>query len=108
MKAGIDHANTALYTEVDPVSYVVADAADGWIDTDVSASHDDGLVFVWCFRAIAGQAGARKPGSAIDMTVDLAAGINQLVGIARVVNGHIELWRDAGSNNNYLLCGYIQ
>lgn len=95
------------FTPIAPADFVVAGGANGWIDTDITASCPTAarLCYFKVYAAANQNAGARAPGDSTDTKYN-NVGVCWEDIFAIPINSHVELYRSA-ANNTYKLMGYF-
>lgn len=99
------------FIELAPVDTAIVAGVAAWIDTDLSATLGAGrkvCVFVCTSAGVPTNGfGVRPNGSAIDTLVPLVPSVCTLLSECSAT-GHIDFYRDPGSNLNYRLVGYLR
>lgn len=85
-------------------NFVIAAGAAGFIDTDFSAHIPENATAVnlYVYVSAGTDTGARAPGETVDCHVPF---VNTVL-LAGVVSQHVELYRQLGGNDTYVLMGY--
>jgi hypothetical protein len=100
--------HVGFHAIVPALTAILAGAA-GWIDTDVSATTGTDTARVWVivdWSSAPSTIGARAHGSAVAAEVFVSASATLFSHVDAA--GHIDYYRDAGNNNQYLIMGYLE